>query len=403
MSISDNQNCLKIEADWIDELQSLLLLRRKCSYLKSTKPSVFKMWLRIFKYIISQLNYKCGSVQQSNDVVNLSCDYFTSDLAKLPKDTRGFSSLKIGVMKWITILDQIFVILKILRRHQLYDRQILSEIIIGYIFYAGIITHALREVRLHYYSYVPEMFVASYLSSKNKEINCVFYMHMKFIDFSSSVVCNTLVNQNEISHEFCLANKNIFRADKYQFESSKADLFNSRRKLPISASNKVIGFYSSGFYARSPSTYFKDENLSQWIASEEDALWYLKKFVDENSCYKLIIFPHYARGVESRKSALSFYQKFISDSDVELASEICSLDEHYRINIGIATESHVFWDRMSSGNKALLFNSHICRNFVNHTSLKPFLLDTRDSRKCVNERLLSFCDMSFDKFMRQIQ
>ena len=308
-----------------------------------------------------------------------------------------FSNQKIGIFCGIFYLYFIFKLYLYLDK-QYRKNGIFKEIAIGSLFYLGISSKNLQEVRYHYYSFVPEVFISSYLTSIDETINSVFYMHMRFIDPSSSIVCNQLVNENEISHSYCIKNKDIYVAQDYTYEIKKHHIFPSssfQKNVP------TLGFYSSGMNARKSSNYFKTDKINQWINIEEKVLELLTIFVSNHNDYDLTIFPHYTRGVESIASAKNYYQKFMDNPNIKLHMHSNNKNDYKKINLGVTVESNVFWDRMHIGHKTILVDSLIAKDFLNDTSLKNFYIDTE---KLSNDEffnmLIKMLHMNFEDFQK---
>jgi hypothetical protein len=222
---------------------------------------------------------------------------------------------------------------------------------------------------------------------------------MKFIDPTSSIVCNVLVNENEISHEYCLKNRHIYQADTYRFLVARRDMFKSGPLAPTPYKRPIIGLYSSGFYARASHSYFKENCLARWIATEVRVIEFLSRFVRLNPQYKLMIFPHYARGVETKAGAAVFYKRFLSDDLIEVAGISSNGPSHESVNLGVTTESNVFWDRMLYGYKTILIDSDICKKFVDDTSLRAFALSTQTNETKSFSDLDVFINMDFESFI----
>ena len=399
MSHSNREAQLSFIDESIDSLIHLLVSRREAAYLQSSKDSRFRSIFRVGKYLFSQMGVSGPDSNNAAVSAHVSVDAFISDVAKLPDTTKKWSSLKITPRQFVVVLSCIWALYRKIAMNGQKDFQLWSEVAIGYIFYAGIRANVQREVTLHYFSYLPEMFVASFFCSKQPEINCIFYMHMKFIDPTSSIVCNVLVNENEISHEYCLKNRHIYQADTYKFQVSRQDMFKSRPLVPISDKRQVIGLYSSGFYARTSRSYFKEDCLDRWIATEVRVIEFLSRFVRLNPQYKLKIFPHYARGVETEAGAAVFYERFLSDDLIEVAGISSKRQPHESVNLGVTTESNVFWDRMPCGHKTILIDSDICKKFVDDTSLRAFALSTQTNETKSFSDLDVFINMDFESFI----
>ena len=383
----------------VDTIIAKLIERREISYLESKNENFILQILKILKTLFFKISpIPSINSKEGDETLNVSLDYFKKDVyLRVPTNTMPFSNQKIGIFCGIFYLYFIFKLYLYLDK-QYRKNGIFKEIAIGSLFYLGISSKNLQEVRYHYYSFVPEVFISSYLTSIDETINSVFYMHMRFIDPSSSIVCNQLVNENEISHSYCIKNKDIYVAQDYTYEIKKHHIFPSssfQKNVP------TLGFYSSGMNARKSSNYFKTDKINQWINIEEKVLELLTIFVSNHNDYDLTIFPHYTRGVESIASAKNYYQKFMDNPNIKLHMHSNNKNDYKKINLGVTVESNVFWDRMHIGHKTILVDSLIAKDFLNDTSLKNFYIDTE---KLSNDEffnmLIKMLHMNFEDFQK---
>ena len=360
----------------IDTIILKLVERRAESYLEPKNENFLIQILKVLKTLFFKINiifFK--NSRESIGVLHVSSDYFKKDIYLGPSKTRGFSDQKISIFNGLFYLYFIF---KLYFSLDIEYRKngVFKELAIGGLFYLGISAKNYQEVRYHYYSFVPEVFISCYLTSMDETINSIFYMHMRFIDSSSSIVCNHLINENEISHDYCIKNKDVYKAENYTYEIKKQNIF------PLTSNQKniaTIGFYSSGMNARRSSGYFKKDKIDEWINNEEKVIRLLAIFVSKHNDYELVIFPHYARGVENIKGAKHYYQKFTNNPNVKLNLNENNKEEFKNINLGVTVESNIFWDRMYMGYKTILVDSLIAKDFLNTTKLKNFYINTEES------------------------
>ena len=361
----------------IDNIIAKLVERSDLSYIKQKNENFIIQILKVLKTLFLKINIILfKDSKETNDEVNVSLDYFKEDVdLNVPAKTIGFSDQKISFLNGLLYLYFIFKLYFSLDI-EFRKNGVFKELAIGSLFYLGISSKNYQEVRYHYYSFVPEVFISCYLTTIDETINSIFYMYMRFIDPSSSIVCNRLINENEISHDFCIENKDVYKAENYSYEKKKQNIF------PATSNQKnraTIGFYSSGMNARQSHGYFKKDKIEQWINTEEKVIRLLADFVLKHNNYELVIFPHYSRGVENIKGAKHYYQKFINNPNVKLYLNDSNKEEYKNINLGVTIESNVFWDRMYMGYKTILVDSLIAKDFLNTTKLKNFYINTEEA------------------------
>ena len=80
-------------------------------------------------------------------------------------------------------------------------------------------------------------------------------------------------------------------------------------------------------------------------------------YIQNNDDMNFVIYPHYARGVESEEGAKKYYSSLLYNKNCRLNPvSKSSASEFDQVNVGIVIRSNIFWDCAYLGLYTLLIS-----------------------------------------------
>lgn len=211
------------------------------------------------------------------------------------------------------------------------------------------------------------------------------YVHADCIVHPSYIQSSYLdaINSESEQLHYCLTNQ-ISLLSKFDTELSENE-------------RVVIGFFASGAKRRSEiGSMYRNEYLFLLEKSDIKTLCYLSDFVNNKSNYKLIIFPHYKRDIETLSSAQIQYSQYATDSKITVATPENFNSYYEKVRLSVSTKSNVFWDFIYAGRKALLLNPYPFDEFMANSDIKTLCIE--DSDLLEHDELANIIEMSEREF-----
>ena len=385
--------------EWFEyqDVRSALIGKERISYVHFKAGGLIANIAKSLKYLLIALN-PLGRKNEYGTELHLSASGFEHDVMEFPENTVEVRSLHI---RWILIPSMILKALRMLY-YEFNSADIKfsnwQKIFVAQIYLQAIKESDVRIVCLYYYAFKPEIFVLGYLLELEKDIDCHFFVNSKWLDSASSIRADKIINMTEFAHRYCVANKDIFFAKEYSFLQSSRGCVPSAP--PPSSSLRRLGYFSSGMMARN-TRYLKDEWAERLVRAEKESLQLLVEFCSRNTDVELLIFPHYARGVETANSAKACYAEFLSDN-VRYVSEIESAELRHEVTLGVTNESNVFWDRTFMGYKTIIVNNILARDFIKANEMDALCITKGAWDEEFEMFVQNWMDASFDDFKDEI-
>ena len=342
-------------------------------------------FVRVLKYIISSMSL--SSLQKSKMVVvdhlHLSFDAFQTDIGDYG-DAVSINQLSVNSRKILILSIKFlcFAIFSLCFKRKI-EPHILSSLFVAYIFYERIKCYRSSQVHLYGYSYVLDMnFLAGFLRL-DPSIVCFFHETQNYLDTSAHIECDVLYLPSELSCMYAKSNRNKFVADDYRYGVSNQQLAEVRDRVLSGFSennNKkiTVGIYGEGYYARDFS-FVKAETIQEGRDVELKIIKFMADYIQNNDDMNFVIYPHYARGVESEEGAKKYYSSLLYNKNCRLNPvSKSSASEFDQVNVGIVIRSNIFWDRAYLGLYTLLISPFWRSDFIAETKLSSVALNIDD-------------------------
>jgi hypothetical protein len=226
----------------------------------------------------------------------------------------------------------------------------------------------------------------------------LFYFHesCNFITDSSIIDSDVLYFNSEIARDYALMNKHKYRASEYCYLISNNEL---KQKLRARLERKnpdkdiCIGLYGEGFYSRD-SRFHGEKDITRGRGIERKIISFFTAYARKHSSFKFVVYPHYARGVETADGAKHFYADFLNNDNCRLNPiEKASSAEFEEVDLGVVIRSNIFWDRMFEGHSTILINPFLSGNFLEQAILKEGEFDIDDV--CFEKKFNSLLERHF--------
>lgn len=161
----------------------------------------------------------------------------------------------------------------------------------------------------------------------------------------------------------------------------RAFLYFSRYQAHPSTTPFTIGFYSHGDWLRREEKH--SEHGRKVGEAEKAILKYLSLFVEENSHFKLIIFPHpREKKQEISQKSFQFYRDVIGNENFEMMTEnVGTANNFERVDIAVAAFSTILYERLFCGYKTLIGNIGLSDFPMNGSTLNSICFGTYDEMK----------------------
>jgi len=360
---------LMISSEQIKTLSDFLQVKIDAGYytFHNTNSYLYQV-VRILKYLFVQLKVK---KKLGSSITHVSLPYFVTDAIDFPKNIISIRHLSVGIKEIPEILFFFLSSISIVRNNIYNNRAlVLGSLVIGYIYYLGAKRSAVKEVHFHYYSFVPDVVSFLYFCSLDTSIKACYYEYMGFLDSTSAMICNEVIHKNNLASIYAQDRPDLFQCSRYRVleKNDNNNILNPNNCT--SSHHKTIGIYSSGFYARLKNKEIDESWLIQGLNAEKNMCRMIYGLSKRRPDLKFKMYLHLRRGVETFDSANEEF-KFMLDSDnIELInSNKTSSTDFINVNLGITVISNVFWDRLHSDMKTVLFDPFLTKDFIVNTNL----------------------------------
>ena len=117
-------------------------------------------------------------------------------------------------------------------------------------------------------------------------------------------------------------------------------------------------------------------DIKKGVEIEKKMLSFFETYAEKHSSIKFVMYPHYARGVETEDAARRHYSSFLKNDNCRLNPiRKASSAEFGEVDLGIVIRSNIFWDRLLEGHLTILINPFLSGNFIHDTILKEVEFD----------------------------
>lgn len=319
----------------------------------------------VMKLVLFNLFNIKATFRQFSDKIDLTNQSYKNDIQLIDKSVRlyFFSQIPLKLKTFIYLVKLFF--------HLLFEKlnnnnKFFYQYFLPYYYYLLIKSTGVKNIIFHYYSFVPEISALLDLLNSDSDIDLTYHEYCSFIDESLSVRAKTIIVPNSIVSEYYLSNKKIFYAEEYLCENDIEYYYKQFSKNIIN--NNDLVFISSGYYERLVNSKINKGLLAKGIISEDNILNQLFIYADLNKFDNIYISPHYARNIEDENKALKHYKKYLTKNSIKLFKN--HHHHHLNYNLGITVSSNVFWERLELGQKTIIYNPPICKDYIRNTSLK---------------------------------
>jgi hypothetical protein len=366
-----------LDPNKIELCLSNMNIKESKSELSLIKRSLIFELLRVFKYAVLSAPSTKPFLSTKNSL-HVSFEAFKADIGDFG-EAISINKLTISLPRFLVLWLRMFpfLILVILSNNGR-DIRFLSYTFIGYIFFQRIKSQYSSEVHFYGYSYVLELNALAHFLTSDPLIDFHFHETQNILDEGAAIVCNTIHFTTEIVCEYAQQNRDKYVADSYCFKTSNRDLYLALQSHKFNGKEnkkKAIGIYGEGYYARDM-TFVKHDVIMQGRAMENSLLKFFGRYINARKDLSFVIFPHYARGVESVEGAERFYCDLLKNDNCRLNPIYKkSYEEFENIDLGIVIRSNIFWDRAFEGHRTLMINPFMASDFLEKTVLKRAILD----------------------------
>lgn len=349
--------------------------------------------LKIVKYFYTSFSFT--SVRTNIEELHLSLPYARYDVVSYD----SAMALDTIYIKWTRFLPLAIKLIVLTLYLMTFKRSIkagaICSLVVSYIFYQRIKSQKSKIVHFYGYSYVADITFLAVVLTEDSALTFHFHESANYIDDYSIIDCDIIHYNSEITRDYAMKYKHKYRASEYLYNISNDDLNLKRQKrLVRNRPNKqiCIGIYSEGFYARGFGFAGKAD-IQKGREIEKKILSFFEVYAVKYISVKFVIYPHYARGVETEDMVRNYYSSLLKNDNCRLNPiEKASSAEFEEVDLGVVIRSNIFWDRMFEGHSTILINPFMAGNFIDQTILKDVELDIDDvSFEKKFNRLLEQC------------
>jgi len=222
---------------------------------------------------------------------------------------------------------------------------------------------------------------------KNYGVQVKFVVDTGFLDFCGPVVASEVEYRTKFQ---C-----IFHHKKNWYKYSESCSYRHKINLANKNSNKVVGVYTSGFYARQ-NTNSKKKYLKKGMQSERRMIKEIQNWASNRKDLEFWLYLHWRGKIENEEDARIEYASLLElDNVILIPSNRYSIEEFNDVSMSIACVSEIFFDRLELGYKSILCHSFE-EDFLKKTDLE--FLNARDV-KSLNE----LSSMRFSDYKNKVE
>ena len=255
----------------------------------------------------------------------------------------------------------------------------LSSCLLSLVFYHRLTDDGAAKTFI-YFGFLDEVNLCLRLCKKNNHPIGYFEL-ANFFDNTLYITTTKLTVIYDLAKDYLLTSDKI-TADSIQFQIPAHVILQRAQKNQTS--NKIVGFFASGYYARLRHQTHDNDFLTSSERMEAEIISELAAAADSQG-WQLLICPHYTRGVEDRAQALNYYGALLHNRpDIDTLVAQTTIDPQ-EVNLTVTYGSNVFFDAYGLGKKAMLLEGpDVFQPFLQSKYVKPFVID----RKAVQDRAI---------------